>query len=226
LLQDFGPAIAAVRARPLLLWGKNDTVAPLRTALLLKKRLPHARLELLSSSAHEPLRSEPARVTELVLERLGTPLEALDVDPPPRPPSASPGVGRCQGQHGARFEGDYSELEIAGCDDVRIAGVRATAIRVRDSVVILEDTEVVGSGVALSVSSSRVQATASDLTGEVGIQAEGSELDLGGVMVRGRRAAVFAAGPTSLLFSVSRVESRRTQGFVHGVRELGRNGEL
>jgi pimeloyl-ACP methyl ester carboxylesterase len=225
LLEDFGPAIADVRAPPLLLWGKNDTIAPLRAALVLKKRLPHARLELLPNSAHEPLRSEPQAVTRLVLDRLGMPAEAL-VDLLPRPPNTSRRVGRCQDQHGARFEGDYSELEITGCDGVRIAGVRATAIRVRDSAIILEDTEVVGSGVALTAIGSRVQVTASDLTGEVGIQAEGSELDLAGVAVRGRRAAVRAVGPTSLLCSVSRVEGRGAHGFVHGVRELGRNDEL
>jgi pimeloyl-ACP methyl ester carboxylesterase len=226
LLQDFGPAIAAVRAPTLLLWGQNDTIAPLRTALVLKKRLPHARLELLARSAHEPLRSEPDAVSRLVLERLDTPLGALPAESVPRSPNASPGVGRCQDQPGARFTGDFSEIEIAGCDDVRISGVRAAAIRVRDSVVSLEDTQVVGSGVALTVSGSRVQATACDLTGEVGIQAERSELDLAGVELRGRRAAVLAQGPTSLLFSVSRVESRRTRGFVHGAKELARNDEL
>jgi pimeloyl-ACP methyl ester carboxylesterase len=50
--------------------------------------------------------------------------------------------------------------------------------------------------------------------------------DLPGLEVRGRRAAVVATGPTSLLFSVSRVESRRTRAFVHGVQELARNDEL
>jgi pimeloyl-ACP methyl ester carboxylesterase len=226
LVEDFGPALAGARASPLLLWGRNDTVAPLRTALILKRRLPHARLESLARSAHEPLRSEPEAVARLVVERLDTPVEALGEEPPRRSPNASPAIGRCRDQHGVRFEGDYSEIEITGCDDVRITGARALAIRVRDSAVLVEDTDVVGSGVALMVSGSKVQVTASDLVGEVGIQAEKSELDLAGVMVRGRRAAVLAAGPISLLFSVSRVESQRAQTFAHGVRELRRNEEL
>jgi pimeloyl-ACP methyl ester carboxylesterase len=226
LLEDFGPAIASVRAPPLLLWGKHDAVAPLRTALILKRRLPHARLEFLAKSGHEPLRSEPEAVARLLVERLDTPLAALDEAPPPRSPNASPRIGRCQDQHGAHFEGDYSEIEIAGCDDVRITGARALAIRVRDSAVWVEDTEVVGSSVALMVSGSKVEVTASDLVGEVGIQAEKSELDLAGVTTRGRRAAVLAQGPASLLFSVSRIESQRAQTFVHGVRELRRNEEL
>ncbi len=79
---------------------------------------------------------------------------------------------------------------------------------------------------ALVASGSKVEVTASDLEAEVGIQAEKSELDLAGMMVRGRRAAVLATRPISVLFSVSRIESRHVRGFVHGVRELDHDGEL
>ena len=50
--EDFGPAIAGVRAPAWILWGSNDAIASPRMGLVLQARLPAARLVVLEGSGH------------------------------------------------------------------------------------------------------------------------------------------------------------------------------
>ncbi|MBN2574576.1 MAG: alpha/beta hydrolase [Deltaproteobacteria bacterium] len=226
ILENFAPAIDGVRAPSWILWGSNDAIASPRTGLILQARLPAARLVVLDGSGHDPMLSRPAAVTQFLLDALATPAapraaraEAASFALPAR-------QGRCEKQDGMSFSGDYAALDIVGCREVVLRDVRAGALRIRDSYAVVENTRVVSPDVALEVKGSRVEITASDFAGEVGLRVEGSDLDLAGVELRGKRAALHVGGFSKLIFSVSRATSPITQRYLHGVHEFESGVEL
>jgi pimeloyl-ACP methyl ester carboxylesterase len=219
MLENFGPPIAAVRTPTWILWGRNDRIASVRTAKILEARLPVAQLRVLEASGHDPMASEPDAVARFLVEGL-----AASPVPVARRRSLSAWAprtapGRCEGQSGMRFEGDYPTIEIAGCQDVRIEGVRAGSIRILDSVVSVENTQVTGDGVALDVKDSKVEITASDFAGEVALLTSGCDIDLAGITLRGTRRSVQVDRPSRLIFSISRLDSPVSHRFVHELLE-------
>ncbi|HVR62195.1 MAG TPA: alpha/beta hydrolase, partial [Polyangia bacterium] len=77
VLHNFGPALAAVRAPTLLVWGGDDNVAPPRTGQLLVDRLARAELVVLDGVGHDPMADAPARLLAPVERHLGATDAAL-----------------------------------------------------------------------------------------------------------------------------------------------------
>lgn len=224
ILKNFAPLIAEVKAPAWILWGRNDNIASIRTAKILEARLPMARLRVLESSGHDPMSSAPAAVSQFLLEGLATAPGATM-----QRARTSPGVprpGKCEGQTGTRFQGDYTEIEISNCWDVRLEDVRSGSIRIRDSVVTIENAHVVSDAIALDVKNSKVEITASDLTGEVAMQTNVGEVDLAGVTLHGKQKSVQVDRSSRLIFSISRLESPVARRYVHELLELGAGSDL
>jgi pimeloyl-ACP methyl ester carboxylesterase len=225
ILENFGPAIDQVRAPTWILWGSNDAIASPRAGRVLRARLPAVELRVLDGSGHDPMQSRPAAVQEFLLGALSSPAVA-----PPKAAAAaalpSSRKGRCERQDGVRFSGDYAEIEVVGCKDVVLQDVRAASLRLRDSYAVVEAAQVTGADVALEVRGSRVQITASDFSGNVALDVEGSDLDLAGVVLRGRRASVHVGGSSRLVFSISHAASPINQRYLHGVYEFDIGAEL
>jgi pimeloyl-ACP methyl ester carboxylesterase len=221
MLENFGPRIAEVKAPTWILWGRNDPIASLRTAKILERRLPTAELQVLEKSGHDPMSSEPDSVSRFLLHGLST-APSSKVRATPAPATAE--AGRCEGKNGVRFTGSYSEIEISGCQDVVLDGVRTGSIRVRDSVVTIETSEVFASEVALDVKNSKVEVTASDFAGSVAVETSGSDLDLAGVVLQGRQKSVHVGGSSRLIFSISRLDSPVGRRYIHELVET-RSGE-
>jgi pimeloyl-ACP methyl ester carboxylesterase len=227
-LHDHGSAIAAVEAPTLLVWGERDAIAPMRTAEVLRARLRNARLVVLPNAGHEPILTEPSATARYIVEHIDTPIERLR-RPVQRPTAGVVPIGRtgsCNGQRGVTFEGDYTDIEIAGCVDVVLRNVRVARLVVRESEVVVSGGRVAGPGVAVSAASSRLTMTATDIAGDIGIDTDRSDLDLAGVNIVGGRAAVRATGSTRIVFSVSRIESSRGSALVHETRGMRRGDEL
>lgn len=224
ILKNFAPLIAEVKAPTWILWGRNDNIASIRTAKILEARLPSARLRVLESSGHDPMSSAPAAVSQFLLEGLATPPGAA-VSRPQAVPTV-PKTGKCDGQNGIKFQGDYTEIEITGCWDIRLEDVHSGSIRIRDSVVTIENTRVRSDAVALDVKNSKVEITASELAGDVAMQTSVGEVDLAGVILRGKRKSVQVDRSSRLIFSISRLESPVAHRYVHELVELGAGNEL
>src|SRR5699024_5377929 len=62
MLHDFGPALGAIQAPTLIVWGERDVVAPLRTGQLLADRVPKARLVVFPEAGHVVMQDAPARL--------------------------------------------------------------------------------------------------------------------------------------------------------------------
>jgi len=226
ILENFAPTIAKVEAPTWILWGRNDAIASPRSGLLLKARLPYAELRVLERSGHDPMASAPAAVVDYLMQALATPEKPRFVRNPPPPFAPSDRKASCDGQTGAKFTGDYSEIDIKGCWDVTLKDVRARALRIRDSHVIVENTRVVSQAVALEAKGSRVEITASEFVGNVAIDVDNSDLDLAGVDLQGLRASVHVATASRLIFSVSHVDSPVQRRYVHDLLEPSSGEDL
>jgi pimeloyl-ACP methyl ester carboxylesterase len=226
ILENFGPAIDAVRTPSWILWGSNDAIASPRTGLVLQARLPAARLTVLDGSGHDPMDSRPAAVEKFLLDALASPAPAPGPRTAPPFPALPARQGRCQKESGAHFTGDYAEIELVGCQDAVLKDVRAGALRIRDSYATVENARDVSPGVALFIEGSRVMVTASDFAGEVALEVAGSDLDLAGVELRGRRKAVQVGEASKLIFSISRVDGPGKRRYLHGVYEVDLGAEL
>jgi pimeloyl-ACP methyl ester carboxylesterase len=226
ILENFAPAMAKVTAPTWILWGRHDAIASLRSALLLKARLPYAQLKVLEGSGHDPMSSEPAAVVDYLVQVLATAEKPAFVRAPLASLVLPERTGRCDGQSGVTFAGDYSEINIQGCWDVTLKGVRARALHIRDSQVVVENTRVVSQAVALDVKGSRVEITASEFEGNVAVEVDNSDLDMAGVDLQGKRASVHVASASRLTVSVSHVDSPIQRRYLHDLLEPNSGEEL
>jgi hypothetical protein len=211
--ENLSDALPRVAAPTLLLWGANDEVAPLRNGRVLAWMLPHARLQTIDGTGHTPMTESPAALRALLEPFLSA---GLPPGPYAVPPIAEPrGAGRCQGERGRVFEGEYDRLTIEGCTRTVVRYARVRELSIVDSTVTIDDSTVGGGAVGLEARNSNVMVTGGRIEGGVAIRADASRLDLAGVQLEGRAAAVSAEQPSWVVLSLSRVRSPRSQGVLH-----------
>jgi pimeloyl-ACP methyl ester carboxylesterase len=217
---NFGPAIAAVRAPTLLVWGKDDEVAPVRIGHLLDDRVPHSELTFLDGAGHVPMDDQPAALASLVTEFLDGKAE----DKPEREPEQhAESTAHCQDEENFKISGDYDEIVIDGCKEAWLDRVHARRIVVRNSNVRLDRTTV---SEGLVADDARLVVTGGELKGDIALDLRGGHHDLAGVLIAGRTTAIRARTPTEVLFSVTRVKSPRADKYLHEERELDGGQEL
>lgn len=213
--EDLSDALPQVLAPTLILWGAKDDVAPLRNGRVLAWMLPHARLETIEGVGHTPMSESPGRLRALLETFLAS---GLPSGPYAVEPIAEPrGEGRCRSERGRVFEGEYQRLTIEGCTRALVRYARVRELRIVDSAVTIDDSVIGGGAVGMLVRNSNVVVTGGRIEGGVAIRADASSLDLAGVEIEGREAAVAAEQPSSVVFSLCRVRSPRTQGVRHNV---------
>jgi pimeloyl-ACP methyl ester carboxylesterase len=216
-LEDLSREIPQLKAETLVIWGRLDRIAPLRTGRLLAHLLPRAQLAVIENAAHTPMQEEPARFRELLEPFLRQGLAPA----PAKTQPARRGSATCDRRNDLVYEGDYDRLTLQGCRNVRLRAARVRELRVLDSSLIIEDSDIGGASGGLSAANASVAMTNGSIRGPVAITLLASRLDLAGVQVEGRDAAVQAqdSGPaaaSSVVFSISRVRSPHTDAAMHG----------
>jgi len=119
---DFSRALRRIRAPTLVVWGAEDRVAPLRTGHALAAAISGARL-LVLPAGHAPQIELSDRFNALLLDELDDALGAAPYALAPGPVREAR-IARCDGTHGAQFDGDYEMLVLEDCRDARIANAR------------------------------------------------------------------------------------------------------
>lgn len=220
--EDFSYAISSVTEPTLILWGDNDLVVPLRTGRVLAARMPHARLEIVSGSGHEPMLEQTEQLNTLVRNHL---LENDDVlaehyqQAKPLPELNSERVGTCSNESNKVFKGDYRAIELRDCSNITIHNARVVQLSVLNSRLSLTDTNILGNNVGLNADNSDITVTNSDISGVIAINASNSRLDLAGVRLSGTHASVKGVN-SKLTFSVSRVSSPQMTGKLHAYKNM------
>jgi pimeloyl-ACP methyl ester carboxylesterase len=220
---DFSGALRGVRAPTLVIWGSEDRVAPLRTGQMAAALVPGARLAVIEGADHTPMLSAAARFNALVLDELE---ERLALPPYALPKAASvrgDRVGRCTGQAGQRFSGDYGELRLEKCIDARITNARIGNLLALQSTVRIVNSEIDG---WTDAKNSRLEFTAGSVRGASGspalaltatsVDAAGTRFEADGAIFENRGAV-----PVRLSLSVAEVvRTGAVPRFAHEVLTL------
>lgn len=218
--EDLSDALEAIHQPTLLLWGGEDRVAPRRTADLLLALLDNAHLELIDGAAHVPMVEQPERFNQLFLDYLQLEQPDFRVESTARHAPQPGAIGgrdvECMSQSDTVYEGHFDTLEIMNCNRVTIRNAVISRLVVRSSKVTIDNSTIEGNGSALDVAGSDVMITASRLRGEVAIHTSQSRIDLAAVSLEGSRASVQGEASSSLVFSVSTIDSPEGRQGVHG----------
>jgi hypothetical protein len=209
---NFGPATGAVEAPTLLLWGKEDNVAPMRTAKALLSRIEGADLTVFERSSHVPMATEPDAFVNTVHKHLQ---RAGFTPPTPFSETTKQRHGSCKDQVGVHFEGTYDTITIDHCGGVTLSHVTANAVTISASMVTIDDTIIDGGDIGMTATNSNIVMTGGRISGETALHADDVALDLAGVHLVGRMRAVSETSSASLLCSICKVDSPLMNDYVH-----------
>ncbi len=226
-IRDFGETLAQLRTPTSVFWGREDDVAPLRSARMLAALAPGRDLSLFDRSGHVPMTAQPEAFNQRFLERLdhGNP------DPPLRPaPADTPGsrTVRCSDHSdGMTIEGRHRLVVIEDCDNVILDRVTAKRIEIHRSRVNLREPRIVGGNTGLVLTHSDVMITAGRITAEVPIAMNSTFLDIAGTVLKGERSVIRGIGheANEITASVTQGTTRGLSLRLHGVYAL-RPGEI
>lgn len=220
VLEDYGSAVEKIRTPALLIWGEKDQVAPIRTAKALKAVLPASCLVLIPETGHVPMLEQPDIFNRTVMEGLaGTTQKPAESDAEQSGPDTDR-VARYEHRSGLLLTGQYKSIELNHCSDVTIANATVGRLVVSGSNIVIENSRISGADVALAATKSVIIATDAVFEADTAIRASRCRLDLAGVTLTGRSAAVTTGDSVSLFFSISRSDSPHYSGPLHGSRKV------
>lgn len=121
---DFSRTLREITVPTLIVWGADDTIAPLRTGQALASAIAHARLVVMEGAGHAPMVQMPERFNPIVLDEIDGRQLAAQPYALPKRPIVGNRTARCDVQRGEEFTGDYALLVLENCHDVRITNAR------------------------------------------------------------------------------------------------------
>jgi pimeloyl-ACP methyl ester carboxylesterase len=165
---DFSQILRAIRVPTLVIWGAEDTVAPLRTGQALASAIPGARLVVLEGAGHAPQVQFPDRFNPIVLDEI----DGRQVAAPPYPLQNRAIEGKraahCDAQRGQEFSGDYQTVILDNCQDARISNARIGLLQARHSTVHIVNSHLRDGAEA---SNSRLELTGGSVGGVLSLDA-------------------------------------------------------
>ncbi len=211
LEHNFDTELRSVEAPTLLIWGQQDTTAPVRTFHVLEERLPIWGSALLDGVGHNPIAGVPHVVSALMAKFLDKP--ELGVPEHERTGATTVQQGACVKEAARTFEGRWARLEINGCRQVLIRDAVIDSLAIYNSNVELRHVTVEH---GTYVQQGYVRATGSLLMGETAFHLHAANVDLAGVEIVGTERSVVVIGESSMITSVSGVTGTMGRQSLHG----------
>lgn len=219
---DFGPALREVRTPTELIWGRDDTITPLRTGQLAAAMMADARLTVLDGAAHMPMFETPeafhAALRAAIVGR-GQPAAPALLR---RPPTRS-GVTHCLDEVGARFTGDLGHLDLTRCEDVVIEDANLRSLHIDGGSVTLINSHV---HEGIEAKNAQLNITAGSVTGDPALVLDRVTTDIAGTQFRllgGYLVRNEGDMPLNLRFSVASRQGMGAEGqFLHQVQRVDR----
>jgi len=211
---DFSQVITHFNRPATIIWGSQDNVVPIRTGHLLHARLPRSRFHVIDGAGHAPMRTH-------VSEFMARLREALTHPPEPRSEARAQTSSRdnfvCSNERGKTISGAFDRIVIDRCPDMRLVNVTARVVTIQESQrVYLRHVDIHSDTVALNINRSSVTATDVQASGEPAIRIDKSRLDLAGGVLSAPRTGLQVARRSTVVLSVTRVDSGIRQGTLHG----------
>jgi pimeloyl-ACP methyl ester carboxylesterase len=201
---DFSQALRGISAPTLVIWGAEDTIAPLRTGQALAAAIAGARLTVLEGAGHAPQLEFPQRFNPIVLDELdGRQLAA--------PPYAlqkgairEKRVGRCDAQRGQEFSGDYERVLLENCQDARISNARIGYLRSLHSTVRIVNSHILE---GVDAKNSRLELTGGIVSGSLVLDA--ASVDAAATRFTSEHAIARNSGEVQVILRLSVAEVSR-----------------
>jgi pimeloyl-ACP methyl ester carboxylesterase len=198
LEHDFSAALRGLALPTLVIWGAEDTVAPLRTGQALAASIQGARLTVLEGAGHAPQLEFPARFNPLVLEELDGQQLAAPPYALPAGPVRGERVGRCDGERWQELSGDYERVVLENCPEVRISQARIGYLRSVNSTVHVVNSHIRD---GIDAKDSRLELTGVVLRGSVVL--DDSNLDAAGTRFESPHAVASNMGESQVVLRLS-----------------------
>jgi len=208
---DFSPILDGYELPTTIIWGAEDSVAPIRTGHLLQGRLPINEFRVIPEAGHVPMRTHSPSFLRLLRPALEAPPREARAS---LPHSDNPGDFTCREEEGRSLSGHFDRIELIGCPGMRLVDVRAREISVSRSPRVRMRHVTVREG--LAVDQSDVTATDIHLGGEPAVRVSGGRLDLAGATLISEGAALMVGRGSTVITSVSRIDSGIRSGYLHG----------
>ncbi|MCG8383227.1 MAG: alpha/beta hydrolase [Gammaproteobacteria bacterium] len=217
VLHDFSQIPEQVKAPTLIVWGENDSIAPVRTGYVLNALIPNSQLEIISDAGHIPFVEAPRKFHQFLLSHLSRP-KALTAHSFSRLPNRVQHTAQsCENEKNKVYTGTIEQLSIRHCSKVLIQDARITQLSIVDSTVEIRNSHLKSDRTALISQSSHITFTAGTVEGDIAIKAYQSQLDIAGTLIIGKTAAITAPVESTALFSLGRIDSPHQPGqIMHG----------
>jgi len=155
---NFSWALERVSARTLVLWGSDDPIAPLRTALVLTHRIPHSHLEIIPNAGHSPMVDQPQSFRNHLLHFLHFDKSTAFAQNYrfQNETKQSKRVAHYLREYDQIYTGDYDTLTVRRSKRVLLDHVHAAYIDIRSSLVTIRNTVVEGEKTGVYISATTV----------------------------------------------------------------------
>jgi pimeloyl-ACP methyl ester carboxylesterase len=219
---DFSAVIDKIAVPTLIVWGENDTIAPLRIGRALELMIPRADLRIMPVVGHTPMSERPADFNKIISDWLSMPVNRKKITEPSFTRNT---VFSCEGNDCVLTNGSYERIEVKNSNCAKIANVTAKQISIEGSIASIESSFIKSGDIGLKVVDSVVNVSGCSIDADIAILTSTSSVDLAGVKLTGKTAAIkeaaLSAGDKStIIFSVSKINSPFNNGFKHEIKNI------
>ncbi|WP_293935605.1 alpha/beta fold hydrolase [Iodobacter sp.] len=208
--EDFNQTISQTYTPTDIFWGKNDLVAPLRTAYLLAGRMPETRLTLFDTG-HVPMVERPEEFAERLQQILTTPIPTKITTVPIN----SRRVHLCNKTNNLRLSGDYDRIILNDCKQMQLININAKYLEINDSSVWMDNVQISNPEAAMISNRSSITATNSYIKGQPALSIDSSQVDFAGVSINSSSIPIQTRGRSKFYFSVSDQSKGNVQRLLH-----------
>lgn len=212
IYEDFSDAIASVSTPTHIIWGEQDSVAPLRTGKLLARQMQQAQLHTISGAGHVPMSDSTA--TFLLIFQQALQHAPLRSDWLPSKPGEHD--FDCNNQRELKISGYYRHINIKDCRYIDITEVHAESMQITNSIVSMHNVTVTNSATALSAKHSALTLTNVRLEGKIALHTFESKIDAAGLRLNATETAIQTKADNVLYFSVSQMQQADQRQVLHG----------
>lgn len=221
VLNDYSHTPEMIKAPTLIIWGEKDKIAPVRTGYVLDALIPKSSLKLIAGGDHMVFVNKPKAFHDLLLQQLKSNDSASLWQDAKKPEATFQKSLQCKNKNDEIITGNIGQLTIDNCQDVIVRNASINKIMIGGSRVILENVDIKSQGVALTTHQSSIEVTAGSIEGDTAIAAYDSRLDIAGTHLTGRDAVIKAPTESTVVFSLSRINSPLYRGnVIHGMKVI------
>jgi hypothetical protein len=182
--------------------------------------IPSSQLRIMEDAGHSPMLERPHEFNKIVMAWLSVPPQQKERD---APLWTSEKVFLCENKECIISGGEYNRIEIRNSNQSQILNVAAKHIYVEKSIVSIESASIKSDHVGVKVIDSVTTMSGCTIDADVGLLISNSSVDLAGVKITGKTAAIKEAGLTAehkstVIFSVSKIKSPFHDGYKHEIK--------